>query len=273
MSQVFDVNNFVIDRILRGVMQSTTNNEVLWAINQISNPSLSCTVESTDAVDALGTRIMTFERAKSATFSAENSLFDLGLAAAQFGTEKEVASSSKKIIAPAFETVDVTAEATYTLKHTPTEQITAIYALNGDSTLGTKYTNGASASATEFVHSQGQTTVTLPTGLAVGSQLFIIYEYESEAAVSVSNNAVNFPKAGKFVMEVLGCDVCDATKLVHAYIVFPNAKLSGEVDMTFTTEGTHPFTIECMQEYCDKVILCLAYQVIGGCSVLNAGNA
>ena len=272
MPQVFDVNNFVIDRILRGVMQSKTDDTVLWAINQISNPSLSCTVETTDAVDALGTRIMTFERAKSATFSAENSLFDLGLAA-QFGSEKVTASEGSKITVPAFETIDVTAEESYTLKHTPIGKIGAIYALNGDSTFGTKYTNGASASATEFVQADNQAEITLPTGLAQGSQLFVIYEYESTAAVSVSNNAVDFPKAGKFTMEVLGCDVCDSTKLVHAYIVFPNAKLSGEVDLTFTTEGTHPFSIECMQEYCDKVILCLAYQVIGGCSVLNAGNA
>lgn len=248
----FDINNFVIDRILRGVMQSKTNYDVLWAINQITNPSLSCTLETTDAVDALGTRIMQFERAKSATFSAENSLFDLGLAAAQFGTEKEVASESKKIVAPMFETIDVTEETEYTLKHTPLEQITSIYLLNGDSTLGTKYKNGASANATDFVHTAESDRITIPTGISSGSQLFVIYDYESTAAVSVNNNAVDFPKAGKFVMEVLGCDVCDTTKLVHAYIVFPNAKLSGEVDMTFTTEGTHPFSIECMQNYCDK---------------------
>ena len=256
----FDINNFVIDRILRGVMQSKTNYDVLWAINQITNPSLSCALETTDAVDALGTRIMQFERAKSATFSAENSLFDLGLAAAQFGTEKEVASEAKKIVVPMFETIDVTEESEYTLKHTPTEQISSIYLLNGDSTLSTKYKNGASASATDFVHTDESNKITIPTGISAGSQLFVIYDYESTAAVSVTNNAVDFPKAGRFVMEVLGCDVCDTTKLVHAYIVFPNAKLSGEVDMTFTTEGTHPFSIECMQNYCDKTIQ--LYQII-----------
>lgn len=252
MAEIMNMNNFVIDRVLRGVMFSHTDKSVLWAINQISNPSLSCTVESVDAVDMLGTTIMTFQRAKKATFSAENSLFDLGLAAAQFGTEKNVATTDKKMIAPAFETIDVTSEGTYTLKHTPTEQIPFIYVLNGDSTLGEKFVNGTSASATDFVHAEGETEITLPTGLTVGSQLFVKYEYESTAAVSVVNNAVNFPKAGEFIMEVLGCDVCDATNLIHAYIRFPNAKLSGEVDLTFTTEGTHPFTIDCMQEYCDK---------------------
>lgn len=269
MATTFDVNNFVIDRILRGVMFSTSDGSALWAINQITNPSLSCTVESTDAVDALGTRIMQFQRAKGASFSAENSLFDMGLAAAQFGSEKEIATEEKKITVPMFETIDVTSASQYTLKQTPIDQLSAIYLLNGDSTLGTKYKNGSEANATDFVHSKGQKQLTIPTGIKEGSQLFVMYDYESTTAVAVNNSAVNFPKAGRFVMEVLGCDVCDATKLVHAYIDFPNAKLSGEVDMTFTTEGTHPFSIECMQEYCDKVILCLAYQVIGGCFRVN----
>lgn len=248
----FDINNFVIDRVLRGLMVSTTDGSVLWSINQISNPSLTVSTESTDAVDALGTKIMTFERSKSAEFTAENSLFDLGLAAAQFGTEKEIASETQKVITPIFENIDVTDATTATLKHVPTKQITSIYAINGDSTLGTKYVNGTSANATQFVHTEKSNTITIPTGLAAGTQLFVVYEYEATSAVAVHNDAVNFPKAGKFYMEVLGADVCDATKLVHAYIVFGNAKLMGDVDLTFTTEGTHNFTIQAMQDYCNK---------------------
>ena len=53
-------------------------------------------------------------------------------------------------------------------------------------------------------------------------------------------------------MEVLGCDVCDQTNLIHAYVEFPNAKLDGNVDYSFTTDGTHPFTIRAMQDYCNK---------------------
>jgi hypothetical protein len=74
----FDLNNFVIDRIVRGVAisQDKDNPTVLFSINQIQNASLNCASESTDAVDAMGTPIATFYRAKSAEFSAENALFD-----------------------------------------------------------------------------------------------------------------------------------------------------------------------------------------------------
>ena len=252
MAVTFDLTNFVINRPLRGLMVSKSVNSVLWSIKQITNPSLSVTTESTDAVDALGAKIMTFDRAKNAEFSAENSLFDLGLAAAQAGNDKEIATTEKKIVVPIFDELEVTAEATITLKHTPTQQITTMYVLNGDSTLGKKFTNGAEASADNFVHAEKTNTIKVPTGLEAGTRLFVMYEYESEAAVAVHNDAINFPKTGVFYLEVLGADICNPEKLIHAYVKFENAKLVADVDMTFTTEGTHNFKIEAMQNYCDK---------------------
>ena len=84
------------------------------------------------------------------------------------------------------------------------------------------------------------------------NEYFIVYEYEAEEAVAVTGDSVNFPKAGKFLMEVLGTDVCDQTKLIHAYVEFPNAKLSTDFDLSFTTDTTHPFTIQAQQAYCDR---------------------
>lgn len=147
----FDMNNFVIDRVVRGVALSQTDDSVMFALNQITNPSLSCSSESTDAVDALGTPLATFYRSKSAEFSAENAIFDMSLMAAQVGSAKQVASDSDKITTPAFETIDIDGtSATYTLKHVPLEEIKTIYALNGDGTLGTVFTKSTSASASSF---------------------------------------------------------------------------------------------------------------------------
>lgn len=251
---MYNMNNFVIDRVIRGLMLSSSDASVLWSLNQITNPSLSCSTETQDAVDMIGTPIVTFERAKSVEFSGENSLFDLGLFAAQSGTEKVVADTTAKLTVPTFEEVilgDTPADP-ITLKHTPNAIIKEIHVLNGDSTLGTRFTNGSSASATEFVHTDGDTQLTPPTGLTKGTTLIIIYDYETESAVSVTNTAKDFPKAGKFIMEVLGCDVCDQTTLVHAYIIIENAKLTSDFDISFTTDGTHPFTIRANQNFCDK---------------------
>lgn len=243
------INNFIIDHVLRGIM-TKKNGEYMWSINQITNPSLNVALSDTaQAVDALGTVIQEFDRGRSAEFGAENSIFDLSLYAAQMGRDVETGA---KIVVPAFEEIDVTDATEYVTKKAPIAPIEKMYALNGDGTLGKAYSVGTAASENEFVYDEASHTLTLPTGLTAGSQLFVMYEYESQEATAVTANAVDFPKAGKFVLEVLGTDVCDPDTLIHAYVVFPNAKLDGNVDYTFATDGTHPFTIRAMQNYCDK---------------------
>ena len=251
---MFDINNFVIDRIVRGVALSQKDDSVLFSINQIQNASLNCASESTDAVDAMGTPIATFYRAKTAEFSAENALFDMNLMATQLGTEKKVASSTSKLLVPAMESFTVAEGLKYALKHKAVAAPAEIYAINEDSTFGVKYkkSQGTTASATEFVYTEVDNTITLPTDLTVGTEMFVMYEYESDQAVEVVNSANNFPVGCKFVMEVLGCDVCDQTNLIYAYVIFNNAKLSPDFDWSIATDGAHPFSMRAQQDYCDR---------------------
>lgn len=255
----FDLNNFVIDRVVRGIATDMKTGDVLFSINQITNPSLNCTAESTDAVDALNVPIATFYRAKTAEFSAENALFDMNLLATQAGTAKKVASSAAKIDAPCFQTIDITTSTTYTLSHTPKEGTNPkVYVLNGDGTLGEKVEISTTASDRKVALSG--TTLTIVAGDAgykAGEQIFVMYEYEADGsdengAIEVANSANNFPVGCKFVMEILGADVCDQTNLIYAYLVFPNAKLSPDFDWSIATDSTHPFSMKAMQEYCDK---------------------
>lgn len=259
---MFDLSNFVIDRIVRGVAVSQSDNaqlglkkgDILFSINQIQNATLTTSSESTDAVDALGVPVATFYRAKTAEFSAENALFDMPLMATQSGTTKNIATADNKIITPCFETIDIDGSTSYELSHTPSAEISTIYLLNGDGTTGAAFTAGTAASENEFTISGN--AITPPTGLANGDQLFVLYEYEAgadgEGAVAVVNSANNFPVGCKFIMEVLGADVCDQTNLIYAYIVFPNAKLSPDFDWNIATDGVHPFSMRAMQQYCDK---------------------
>ena len=256
----FDLNNFVIDRVVRGVATDMKTGDVLFSINQITNPSLNCTSESTDAVDALNVPIATFYRAKTAEFSAENALFDMNLLATQSGTTKKIAAATAKITTPCFQTIDIVADTTvYTLTHLP-KDITAVkvYVLKGDGTLGEKVTVATSASKREVAIADKTLTVATGENCYVdGEQLFVMYEYEANGdskngAVEVVNSAHNFPVGCKFVMEILGADVCDQTNLIHAYLVFPNAKLSPDFDWSIATDSTHPFSMKAMQDYCNK---------------------
>ena len=173
----------------------------------------------------------------------------MNLMATQLGTKKEIASKDAKIVVPAMETFIV--EGTeYVLKHPPKVAPAEIYVLNGDSTFGVKYASATAATKDAF--SVEGRTVTLPTGVEKGTEMFVMYEYEAENAVEVMNSATNFPTGCKFVMEVLGCDVCDQTNLIYAYVIFPNFKLSPDFDWSVATDGTHPFSGKAQQDYCDR---------------------
>lgn len=248
----FDINNFVIDHVIRGVMVSTSDGTLMYSINQIEEPSLSCTADERTAVDALGTPIMTFQNGKQAEFSATNSLFDLNLLATQMGTTKEVASAGAKIVTPVFFTGTVKSSA-FTLTKEPIADITEIQILKGDGNTGQKYTvTPSDPQENQFSYDSESKKFTFNASVPDGTQFFVLYETESESAVQVSNSAVNYPKAGKFIMEVLGCDVCDPSTLVYAYVIFPNAKLDSNVDITLTTDGKHPFSMKAQQAYCDN---------------------
>ena len=231
------IKNFIVDRVVRANMYSHTDGSLLWSLNQIQSPSLNMDSETVEATDALGTPIMSFDRSKTCTFSAENAIFDMGLLAEQVGTE--AVSEERKV--PVFETVTVKGSEVK-LTNAPAEEISYVYVVNGDGSLGTEYKAG-----TDFTVS-GQ-KITFITTVADDTQVFVSYEYVGKATY-VMNSAKNFPKAGKFVMEVLGRDVCDSTTEIYAMLILPNAKLSASTDISFETEMTQGFELTAQQNYC-----------------------
>lgn len=252
-----NLNNIVVDRVLRGIF-SDKNDNIIFSLNQVQNLSINSTSESQEIVDALGVSIMELMRSKAIEASAENAIYDFGLLAAQYGTEKVAATADKKLSVPTMESFEVKADEdgailTYTLKHTPVAAPKAIYALNGDSTLGAKYAKGTAASATEFAYADG--VITLPTGeeIVAGAEMFVMYEYESDNAIEVVNSAKEFAKMGKMTFEVLVYDVCDPETKIFAYLVLPRFQLSNDFDWSIGGDSqTHGFSGKAMVDYCAK---------------------
>ena len=244
------IKNFIVDRVVRGNMYDHKTGQLLWSLNQIQSPSLSMESESVDAVDALGTPIMSFDRSKTCTLSGENAIFDLALLGEQSGSE---AVSESRMI-EVFETLKVEG-ATVELANVPAEPVKYIYVMNNDGSLGSEYAVAVADEDGQAVANENAFTIdgkiiTLPTSVTSGS-VFLTYVYEGKATVVV-NSAKNFPKAGKFMMEVLGRDVCDATTEVFAYLILPNAKLSASTEVAFETEMTQGFELTAQQDYCSE---------------------
>lgn len=243
-----NLSNFVVDRVISGVGYRS-DDSVLFKIDQCQNTSITCGSESTDIVDNVGSPIMTLYRSKTCEISGENAILDFGLTAVQMGTEKNIASAGSTIVAPAQE-IFTAADGAYTLKHKPIANPAFLYTLNNDSSLGEKFALGTSASATEFAV-DGQ-EITLPTGIADGTQMFVSYDYNSDSAVEIVNSAKNFPKSCKLVLRVLGYNPCQKDNKLGAYIVFPSFEMSPDFDLSLNVGEAQSWSGKASQDYCSK---------------------
>lgn len=245
-----NIDNMVINRPIRGTLFDKSTNEVLFSADQLTDCSLECSGEQVYTNDALGQKIAAFDRSKDAKFSASNSIINFGLMAAQFGSDKEIASTEKKMIVPAFELIEIGDDTTkITLKDAPATELKHIYATNADKSRSTMYNVATAASETEFAITGKE--ITLPTGVfQTGDRVAVWYDKETSEAQMIKNTTTNYAKGGRFVLEVLVCDVCDVNTEYYAYIIFNNCKLDNNVTINMSNEATHPFTVNALQDYC-----------------------
>lgn len=232
--------------------QDLSTGEMLFRLTQLEDPTLTCTAESEEVTDALGSVITTLYRSKKATFSATNSLVSLDLAAAQYGTKKEVAESGKEIVTRTFETITIPDSATeVTLAHKPAnkDDVKFIYAIaNGE--LGKSYKAGAAPSETDFtIDESGK--ITLPTGLT--GKIYVEYEFKAENAVRIENKASKFPEAAKVIIYAYFRDKCNENVVYSGVVICPKAKLNPEsVELALTSTGKHAFELNMMKDYCEE---------------------
>lgn len=245
-----NIDNLVINRALSGSMLNKSTGEAYYSLNQITEPSLECTGETVYSVDAQGIKVAAFDRSKEASLSGSNAFVNMGLAAAQWGSDKKVASTSEKIVVPVREVVAVTSGSA-TLSATPaTGEIVSVSVMTKDGGIGETLSQADAAAAGKF-KIEGTTITVETTSVPDGTNLVVLYKKESEEAIMIENRADCFAKGGEFWLEVMFVDPCDTNVEYHGFLVFPNAKMSNETTIDFNNEATHGFTIEAMQDYCD----------------------
>ena len=244
-------NELILDRVRSLTTHDLGTSELLFRLTSLEDPSLSCTAEGEEVVDAIGALITTLYRAKKATFSASNSLISLDLAAAQYGTKKEVGSETAKIVDYAYEILNVDG-ASVSLKNKPImtgkDAIKYIYSIENNQ-IGTAYKVGSAASDTECVVAEDG-TITLPTSVTSG-KVYVEYKYENANAMRVVNKASNFPTACGVVIYAYFKDTCNENTVYSGKIICPKAKLNPEqVELALTSTGKHAFEFTMMKDYC-----------------------
>ena len=247
-----NVNEIILDRVRSLTAHSINKDDygaLLFRLTSLEDPSLNTTAEGEEVVDAIGAVITTLYRAKKATFSASNSLISLDLAAAQYGSKKQVVGDEIKSITDyAYEILKVDGT-TVKLSNKPNvDSIMYIYTIENNQ-IGTAFKVGAAASETEFVVSD-EGVITLPTSVTAG-KVYVEYTYESESAMKVTNRASEFPTACSVVIYAYFKDVCNENTVYSGKIICPKAKLNPEqVELALTSTGKHAFEFQMMRDYC-----------------------
>ena len=246
-----NINELIVDRV-RSLTAHSINDidhgALLFRLTSLEDPSLNTTSESEEIIDAIGATIATLYRAKKATFAASNSLLSLDLAAAQYGTKKQVLSENQTITDYAYEILKVENGSVKLANKPNVDSIKYIYTIENNQ-IGTAYKAGSAASETEFVVADDG-TITVPTSVTAG-KVYVEYTYESASAMKVTNRASEFPSACSVVIYAYFKDICNENKVYSGKIICPKAKLNPEqVELALTATGKHAFEFQMMKDYC-----------------------
>lgn len=248
---MFNKNELILDKVRSMTAHDLQNHELLLRLTTLEEPTLTCTAEGEEIVDAIGAVITTLYRAKKATFGATNSIISLDLAAAQFGAKKEIAGTDelKTIVDYDFETLEIVDGSVKLKRPIIKDSLTHIYSMNRGE-IATGYTVAQQASATEFMIGEDNQTITVPTGL--NGKIFVEYQYETTEAVRIVNKTSEFPTSCMLIIYAFFRDKCDDNLVYEGKIICPKAKLNPEsVELNLTSTGKHAFEYTMMKDYCN----------------------
>lgn len=258
MPGTFDIKSAVINRFLRLTEVNLESGMVNWVLRNIENPNAEFTGESVDKTDERGILISRFDTSKGFTLSGESSKLELGLMASQLGTEVEVATADKKIKGEDFEIITIVDDGntkTATMAYVPLTTPAVVYTINKDKSLGEAIEVGTAEGNAQIAGA----VITMPSTYT-GTRVGVLYQYETDEAVRVTDSSETFNKKAKYIAKILAEDVCGVTAAVT--IVISKGQLDNNFSLNLTTEGTHPFSITAMTDYCsDEEELC--YIIVG----------
>ncbi|MCD7996367.1 MAG: hypothetical protein LUH21_03940 [Clostridiales bacterium] len=251
---MFNPNELVLEKIRAVEEYDPATSELTGRYTQIENPSLKTSADGTTVTDAMGSEIMTFYNAQTGTFEFSNSLFSLDLAASQFGTQKEVAGESNKIVKPVSETIDIKSDHTVVLKYIPVgvegAEVKYVKVINANNSFGDTYEVSATAGDGKFTLDAATKTITLPND--VKGRVFVRYDAETTNAVKITKRTDGVPEVKSLLIHAIFHDPCN-TNIVYAGVIsVPRAQIDpSSVELNLTPDGKHAATYRLQKGYCD----------------------
>jgi len=193
-----------------------------------------------------------FDHSKAASIGGSNALITDGILAVQLGADVETTTDETGIIYTDIITTTVADEATTHLKATGTagSEIKYVYLRNDDGSLGTKFTQAATATSGKFAYAPLTKKISFSTdAVPVGSTIVAFYKPTASTAKKVVAKTDVFSKSVKVVADCLLRDAC-TKKDYQGQIVFETGKVKGAFEWNVTAGGepsVQAFEIEALK--------------------------
>ncbi|MBP5463311.1 MAG: hypothetical protein J6Y20_14490 [Lachnospiraceae bacterium] len=254
-----------------------TSGEYLFTLDELQNASVAQSQETTEITGKAGRKLSTLKRNKAVTISGANGLVSGGLLEMQVGTNFELQKATKVmwtdyITVKAGETAGTLADikTAYTAVGTAGAEIVGLYIRNTDGTLGTKYTQKASATqAGEFSYAPATKTLSFyedqgaiaDTAIKAGTELVAFYQRNITADV-LTNRSDTYSQKCSLYIDAIGEDKCANVYRVQFYI--PKADFNGEFTFEMGDNQTvHNFDAEALSGACGTSGEFFTYTVFG----------
>lgn len=246
MPDTIDVSKLIITEIDQ-ITCFNNAGELEFIMDELQDATINNTQEKVDITGKGGRKISSLKRNKAVTVSATNGLIVGGALAAQTGSDVE--TGSFKVRKTEILTVtDNSATITGTPVGTTGAEIGYAYKVNANGSLGQKFEQDATASATgKFAYTTKKITF-FEGDLEDGSQVAVFYDEEVQSA-KISNDSEKYSKVLKMYVDVTLQDNCD--NLFHGQFIIRRADFSGEFDLTFGADpSVHAIEAESLAGGC-----------------------
>ena len=211
--------------------------------------------EDTQDITGKGDRLLNqIKKNKAVSVNGTSALICGDLMAAQTGSEQEY---SAEMIVRKPDIIDVpmgatSATTTFKAVGDTGAEISTLCIIESNGALGKKFTQGTTASETEFTYDPETKTITLPTDIAKDAAIKIaaFYDYKAEGSKVINRSDV-FGKTLKVYIDCIGTDVCDNE--YKCQFVIPRGQFSGEFSISMGGDQTvQEFTINTLVDVCQS---------------------
>lgn len=222
-----------------------------FILDEVTDCTISNAQDKEDITGRGGRKIASLKKNKTATISGTNGYLVGGALASMSGSV--VSSGSKTIKETDIITYNTSTLTTYTALGTLGSEIKYIYKVNGNGSLGKKFTQTTATPATgEFKYDANTKSLTFFTGdLTKGDQICAFYDRTVEDAGWITNESDKYSKTLKLVVNATATDNCDNE--YHVQIIAPRCDFDGNFDLTMgNTPSTQSFSGEFLAGGCGQ---------------------